>query len=186
MPWTPVLGIVLFISELGLRIGRRSSSASARSADRASLDLVWVTILLALGAGVWLARALPRWGFHLSTGARVADLALFAAGLGLRWWSIMTLGRFFTVDVAIHADHRLVTAGPYRLVRHPSYTGLLLLFAAIAISYEHWGALIVVLVPILTALLYRIHVEEEALSDALGPDYAEYRRTTKALLPGLY
>ena len=186
MPWASALGLVLFTSELGLRVGRRSSSASARTADRSSLTLLWVTILLALGAGVGLARALPRWGFHLSLGAHMAVLALFAAGLGLRWWSILTLGRFFTVDVAIHADHRLVTTGPYRLARHPSYTGLVLLFVAIAISYEHWGALIVILAPILAALLYRIHVEEEALSDAFGLAYTEYRRTTKALLPGLY
>ena len=185
-PWASSLGLVLFISELGLRVGRRSSSALARSADRSSLTLLWATILLALGAGVWLTRAQPRWGFHLSLGAHLAVLALFAAGLGLRWWSILTLGRLFTVDVAIHADHHLVTTGPYRLVRHPSYTGLVLLFVAIAINYQHWGALIVVLAPILQALLYRIRVEEEALVAAFGPAYTEYRRTTKALLPGLY
>ena len=186
LPGASALGLVLFISELGLRVGRRSPSASARSADRSSLTLLWVTIPLALGAGWGLARALPHWGFHLSIGAHLATVALFAAGLALRWWSILTLGRFFTVDVAIHADHQLVTTGPYRIARHPSYTGLVLMFVAIAITYENWGALIVVLVPILVALLYRIRVEEEALDAAFGPAYAEYRRTTKALLPGLY
>ena len=185
LPGAPALGLVLLASELALRLGRRSTASGARAADRSSLAILWVTILLALGGGVWVARAWPAASFHLAPAAHLAALALFAAGLALRWWSIGTLGRFFTVDVAIHADHQLVTHGPYRLARHPSYTGLILLFVAMAITYEHWGALVAVLAPILAALLYRIRVEEEALSAVFGPAYAAYRRTTKALIPWL-
>lgn len=185
LPGPAALGLVLLLSELGLRLGRRSAPGGARPADRSSLALLWVTILLALGAGVLVARALPAWNYPMPVAGQLAALALFGAGLALRWWAILTLGRFFTVDVAIHHDHELVTRGPYRLARHPSYTGLLVVFVALTLLYGNGAALIVVLLPILLALLYRIRVEEEALGAAFGPAYAEYRRTTKALLPGL-
>lgn len=185
LPGPAALGLVLLVSELGLRLGRQAAPGGTRAADRSSLTLLWVTILLALGGAVLVARALPAWDFPLPVAGHLAALALFAAGLALRWWAILTLGRFFTVDVAIHHDHELVTRGPYRLARHPSYTGLLLLFVALTILYGNGAALVVALLPILLALLYRIRVEEEALSAAFGPAYAKYRRTTKALLPGL-
>jgi protein-S-isoprenylcysteine O-methyltransferase len=185
LPGPSALGLGLFLSELALWLGRRSSAASARSADRSSLALFWGTILLAISAGVWLARSQSRWSFELSTSGHLAALVMFAVGLGIRWWAILTLGRYFTVDVAIHAEHQLVRTGPYRFVRHPSYTGLVLLFLALAVTFRNWASLIVILAPILAALLYRIRVEEAALSAAFGPAYAEYRRSTKALFPWL-
>ena len=61
-----------------------------------------------------------------------AGVVLFVAGLILRWWAIIILGRFFTVDVTIEKDHELVERGPFRIVRHPSYTGVLLAFVGLA------------------------------------------------------
>ena len=68
---------------------------------------------------------------------------LFVAGLILRWWAIITLGRFFTVDVTIEKDHELVERGPFRIVRHPSYTGVLLAFVGLALSLQ-LGRLLVI------------------------------------------
>ena len=115
-----------------------------------------------------------------------AGAALFVVGLVLRWWAIITLGRFFTVDVTIQKDHELVEHGPFRLVRHPSYTGVLLAFVGFALSLRNWGALAVILVPIFIAFVRRMNVEEEALSQALGSRYAEYMARTKRLVPGIY
>ncbi|MEQ1834298.1 MAG: isoprenylcysteine carboxylmethyltransferase family protein [Candidatus Eisenbacteria bacterium] len=147
---------------------------------------LWITITLAMWGAVWAARLFPAAMFTRPRLGQFVALALFCSGISLRWWAVMTLGRFFTVDVAIHSDHRVVTAGPYRFVGHPSYTGLILLFAAQAVAFENFAALIVALAPILMALGDRIRVEERALNSALGAACAEYRRTTKALIPGVF
>jgi protein-S-isoprenylcysteine O-methyltransferase Ste14 len=87
--------------------------------------------------------------------------------------TIITLGRFFTVDVTIEKDHELVESGPFRMVRHPSYTRVLLAFVGFALSLGDWGALLVILLPIGVAFIHRMNVEENALSGALGPQYTE-------------
>lgn len=116
----------------------------------------------------------------------VLAVALFAAGLVIRWWAIVTLGRFFTVDVVIEKDHELVERGPFRFVRHPSYTGVLLAFLGWAITLWNWVAMGIVLVPIFVAFVRRMKVEESALTEALGDQYREYMRRTKRLVPGVY
>jgi protein-S-isoprenylcysteine O-methyltransferase Ste14 len=114
------------------------------------------------------------------------SLLLLVIGLVIRWTAIFTLGRFFTTRVAIHDDHRLVRTGLFRLVRHPSYTGLLLLFLGMALSFGNWLSFFVIVVPFLAALLYRIQVEESSLVEVLGQEYVDYRRSTKRLLPGIF
>jgi protein-S-isoprenylcysteine O-methyltransferase len=148
--------------------------------------MLWVVIMVSIAAGVfvagnWQAGAVP-YGRALSA----VGVALFAAGLILRWWAIVTLGRFFTVDVTIEKDHELVERGPFRVVRHPSYTGLLLAFVGFALTLRNWGAILIVLVPIFAAFIRRINVEEEALTRALGEKYVAYVGRTKRLLPGIY
>jgi protein-S-isoprenylcysteine O-methyltransferase Ste14 len=111
---------------------------------------------------------------------------LFVAGLLLRWWAIITLGRFFTVDVTIEKDHELVERGPFRIVRHPSYTGVLLAFVGLALSLCNLAVLLVILLPIGAAFVHRMNVEENALSAALGSQYTDYMRRTKRLVPFVY
>ena len=102
------------------------------------------------------------------------------------WWAIITLGRFFTVDVTIEKDHELVERGPFRMVRHPSYTGVLLAFVGLALTLDNWAALLVILLPIGVAFIHRMNVEEKALSGALGSQYTNYMRRTKRLVPFVY
>ncbi len=116
----------------------------------------------------------------------VGSVLLFALGLILRWWAIITLGRFFTVDVSIERDHQLVERGPFRVVRHPSYTGVLLAFVGFALSLGNWAAILVILLPIFGAFIHRMNVEERALAGALGETYTAYMRRTKRLVPLLY
>jgi protein-S-isoprenylcysteine O-methyltransferase len=80
-------------------------------------------------------------------------VVLFAAGLILRWWAIITLGRFFTVDVTIEKDHELVERGPFRIVRHPLYTGVFLAFVGLGMSLGNWAALLAILLPIGAAFI---------------------------------
>ena len=113
-------------------------------------------------------------------------LTLFAIGILLRWYSIVHLGRFFTVDVSIAGDHKVIDSGPYRLVRHPSYSGALLAFVGYGLCLRNWAALLIVVIPITAAFLWRIHVEERALTETLGDDYRRYASRTERLIPFLY
>ena len=115
-----------------------------------------------------------------------AGLAMLAAGVALRTWAILTLGRLFKFVVVIQDGHRVVAAGPYRLLRHPSYTGALVAFLGIGIALDSWlSALTLVLIP-LFAILVRIHVEEAELTNALGQEYTTYASRTRRLVPGLW
>jgi len=180
------LGLLLFVSELLLALTRRSRSGTGTKQDRSTLGIIWLVIAISITAGVFVAQnfraaALPHGQIFASMG-----VVLFVAGLILRWWAIITLGRFFTVDVTIEKDHELVERGPFRMVRHPSYTGVLLAFVGVGLSMQNWAALLVILLPIVAAFIRRMNVEEEALSRALGPRYTEYMKRTKRLVPFVY
>jgi protein-S-isoprenylcysteine O-methyltransferase len=193
MTLSSMLGLVYFASELLLTITRRSRSKTGTKQDKSTLGMIWVVIALSIVAGGFVARSAflrdhGLWMFELPHGPAVsaAAVVLFAAGLILRWWAIVTLGRFFTVDVTIEKDHELVERGPFRWVRHPSYTGVLLAFLGWALTLRNWAAIAVVLVPIFVALVRRMNVEEEALRGALGERYERYIKRTKRLVPGIY
>jgi protein-S-isoprenylcysteine O-methyltransferase Ste14 len=180
------LGLVFLISELLLAVTRRSRSKTGTKQDRSTLGMIWLVIAISVTAGIFVAlnfraAALPHG--HIFA---IAGVVLFIAGLILRWWAIITLGRFFTVDVTIEKDHELVERGPFRIVRHPSYTGVLLAFVGYALSLRNWAALLVILLPIGAAFIRRMNVEEDALSRALGPRYADYMKRTKRLVPFVY
>jgi protein-S-isoprenylcysteine O-methyltransferase Ste14 len=100
--------------------------------------------------------------------------------------AIFTLRRWFSMNVAIRADQRVHRTGLYRFVRHPSYLGMALGLLAIGLHSRNWACLALILVLPTLAMLYRIHVEESALREALGEEYAAYSRVTKRLIPGVY
>jgi protein-S-isoprenylcysteine O-methyltransferase Ste14 len=108
------------------------------------------------------------------------------AGILLRWTAILSLGRAFSANVAIRDAQTINRSGLYRFLRHPSYSGLLLVFVAIALHERNWIAAAIVLFPTTAAVLYRIHVEEAALNEAFGAEYAAYSKTTRRLIPGVY
>lgn len=180
-----VFFIALGVSEVGLALFKRST-ASARRADRGSLALLWGGIGAAIFAAIYVSFALPRFAVPYSPVGYGLAIVVFLAGLALRWWSIVHLGRFFTVDVAIAQDHRIVDDGPYRLLRHPSYTGALLAFVGLGLMLCNWLAALVLVVPVLLLFLRRITIEEQALERAFGEAYHAYRSRTKRLVPFVY
>lgn len=179
------LGLTYFLSEIFVRFARRSDQ-HAQHSDAGSLRWLWISIALGIGGAVAAQTYFPAGFFALSPRTATALVAVFGLGLALRWWAILVLGRFFTVDVAIAADHELVVRGPYRFVRHPSYSGMMLAFAALAATFQNWLSFVFVLVPISLGLAYRIRVEEHALVQGLGDAYRRYQKTTKRLIPGMY
>ncbi len=181
-----LLGLLYLISELLLTATRRSRSRTGTKQDRSTLGVLWLVIIGSVAAGIYVAKYWPATALPHHQSFAFAGVMLFVAGLLLRWWAIITLGRFFTVDVTIERDHELVERGPFRMVRHPSYTGVLLAFVGFALSLGNWVALLVILLPIGVAFIHRMNVEEDALSGALAPQYTDYMRRTKRLVPFIY
>ena len=180
-----LLGFLYFLSEIALTVFRRARTGAAAGADRGSLRLLWIVIMVS----VMLAYALP--GLLPWAQLRVPMLyrlgvALLIFGLGLRWYAIIWLGRWFTVNVAVAADQPLVNTGPYAQVRHPSYTGALLAFAGIGLCIGNWVSMLVVCIGPFLAFARRMQVEEEALVQGLGEPYRDYMRHTRRLVPGIY
>lgn len=185
MAFSGWLGLIFFASELLLTISRRSQGGGVKQ-DRSTLRMIWLVILASIAAGLfvathWKAAALPDPDLF-----KLVGVALFVPGLILRWWAIIVLGRFFTVDVQIASDHKVVESGPFAVVRHPSYTGVLMAFVGFALSIGNWAAFLVVVVPIFLAFIRRMNVEEQALAGTLGMRYTDYMRRTKRLIPGIY
>jgi protein-S-isoprenylcysteine O-methyltransferase len=172
-------------SELALLLVKRSRAGSAQREDRGSLGLLWLGIAAGIGLAIaaeWARWAVLPWPLPI---LRATALALLVGGLAVRWAAILSLGRLFTVDVAIHPDQPVVQRGLYRYVRHPSYSGLLLAFLGLGVAFANWLSLVALTVPITLAVLWRVRKEERALLEALGPAYATYCAHTKRFIPWL-
>ncbi len=171
-----------FASEL--LIDRRRSIDAASRRDAGTLRLLHATIALSVAAGVTLAvLGIGRFPPALQPWLPWTGLGLMAAGLLLRAWAIRVLARQFTVDVSVRPDHELVRRGPYRLLRHPSYTGALATFLGFALALGGWASLLVVIVPVTLAFLRRIRIEESVLAEAFPQAYPAYARETWRLVP---
>jgi len=107
-------------------------------------------------------------------------------GIVLRWYSAGILGEYFTFDIATRGGQVLIEAGPYRYVRHPSYSGALLTLLGFGFALGNWAGLVAAVFCLGAAHSYRIPIEEAALTAALGDPYKEYVRRTWRLVPFLF
>jgi protein-S-isoprenylcysteine O-methyltransferase len=180
-----LLGVIYGLSELYLVVTRRSRT-QAVSHDRRSLLLLWMVIVASLWLGIQMIWLFPGMSVPYPRGFYFFGFILFLGGLALRWYSIGYLGRYFTVDVSISAEHKLIDSGPYRYIRHPTYAGALLAFVGLAFCFGNWLSILFLTVPIIGVFLWRVRIEERALSQALGEEYRAYMQRTKALIPFVY
>jgi protein-S-isoprenylcysteine O-methyltransferase len=147
-----------------------------------------------VGIATACAYAAPMFGFAVAlqtqasipgAGApwlRLAGLVLLWCGIAFRWWSVWTLGRFFRSAVVIDPAHRVVSEGPYRVIRHPAYAGTILASAGIGLALGNWLSLAVCVLLPLTGYLWRMRVEDRVLKAKL-PGYAGYAERTPRLIP---
>jgi protein-S-isoprenylcysteine O-methyltransferase len=166
---------------------KRRSRDKARTRDRGSYKLIMGSLWLSLALVFMLAFVAPgasiRWE---RVPVFFVGIALMLIGLAFRFYSMRVLGRFFTYDVAVQAGQTVVEAGPYRYIRHPSYTGALITLAGVGLALGNWAGLLALLLCMGLAYAYRISVEEHALVDALGEPYKQYMRRTNRLIPFVF
>jgi len=181
------LCVLLWVaSEFGIWLFRRSRQAGSSGTFSVANLVLWSTI----GVAVYVALRVQRLAFaHIGGSGQFLlwlGLSVFAVGVFIRWWAITVLGRFFTSDLVVQTGHRIVQSGPYRLVRHPSYSGILVCFLGIGLAMYNWLSLLCLLALVGAAIIYRIRVEEAMLAKEFGVEYVEYRSRTRRLVPGLF
>ena len=186
--WTDILGLAYLGFELFVLATRRGKvKAKAKSVDRGTIRAAWALILGSCIVGFFLSRHITvlNWPPHSAVIIGVAVL-LLVGGVALRVWAIRRLGIFFTVSVGIQHGHRVIQDGPYRFVRHPSYTGSLIALTGVGFLTFNWLGLILIVICTLLAYALRISVEEKALLAQFGSEYQEYSARTKRMIPGVY
>lgn len=158
-----------------------SKNASGERKDHGSFYLINVLTFVAIVGAVML-RISNVWVYIGDM--QVIGLALGFFGIILREYSIAVLGRSFTVKVEVDKKRELTKSGPYRYIRHPSYTGTLLTMVGFGLALGTWAGTLLLIVLKLVAYAYRINVEEKALTETYGEEYLKYKKKTWKLLPG--
>jgi protein-S-isoprenylcysteine O-methyltransferase Ste14 len=175
------------IGEIGLQLTQLLRSKRTKTREWGSYGGIAVTAALAVVLATLIRRALPALDYPVRQPAWLVPIVLLIAlGAGFRLWSIVTLGRYFRAVVHIQEDHHVVRTGPYRVLRHPSYTGLLVALLGVALLIGNYVSAVIFEVSVIAGMLYRIRVEERVLLDGLGEDYAAYMRETSRLIPGVW
>ena len=175
-----VTGVVWASFEVRQALHRRTGTTHA---DRGSQYIVRVGIGGGLAGALVLAHAVPAAEIEPIALASWLGLLFLWCGAGLRIWSFRTLGTYFTFSVQTSSDQPIITSGPYRVLRHPSYTGFLLGFTGVGFFIGNWLSIAAILAGSLVGLSYRIAVEERALEAEMGDRYRQFAATRKRLIP---
>jgi protein-S-isoprenylcysteine O-methyltransferase Ste14 len=157
---------------------------------RRAATLVSARAEIVFGAMFFSAILLFPVGRAVAPGAVLRGVPLFVLGvvigwlgLLLRWWSFASLGSYFTLVVKASEDQPVVERGPYRVLRHPSYTGLLLAMTGAGLMLGNWVSVVGAAGLVLIALIYRLRIEERALGAALGDRYRQFAAGRARLIP---
>ena len=173
------------LSEVLLYFLVHSGKSDKKGEDKGTLLIIWITLLIAMTAGCIV---------HSSVAAPIINsmiinyLGLFLIVLGMvfRFFAIWTLGKMFTVDITIREEHMLKKNGIYKYIRHPAYTGAIVSFIGFGISVNNWIGLMIVAIPVISAMIIRINAEEKMLLEQFGDEYARYMQKTYRLMPLVY
>jgi protein-S-isoprenylcysteine O-methyltransferase Ste14 len=167
------------------RVKRSTDSTKAR--DQGSLTFIailwWIGIAIDFSFSLLLPQAALSWG---RAPIFFVGICMMLLGIALRWYSAAVLGKYFTFDVAIQSGQILIEVGPYRYIRHPSYSGALLTLLGFGLALGNWAGLAAALFCLGSAYGYRIPVEEAALASVLGDAYEQYMKRTQRLVPFLF
>jgi protein-S-isoprenylcysteine O-methyltransferase Ste14 len=171
-----------FLSEVLINILTRSKKSEAVSYDKNSISVIWIVILVSITIGIVIAFSFPRF----SEVKYFSGILLILIGIAIRFIAIFSLKSYFNANVAIHHDHKLKTDGIYKKIRHPSYSGSLITSLGLGLTLGNWISLLIIVLPIFGVFLYRIKIEEKALTDNFKKEYLDYQKRTKKLIPYVF
>ena len=183
--WFFLLAVIAFFGMEVIQFFRQR--AWRKDATRVATPAFWVgvaawtviaTLMLHLASDI-----APGASMGSGAGVFVVGMALLVAGALLRWSAFWALGQYFTFTVDVGGDQPIVNIGPYRLVRHPGYTGGLLAMIGIGVIYANWVGLAGFVLPCVVIIVWRIRIEEAALLRSAGEAYGGYAAGRKRLLP---
>ena len=147
-------------------------------------------IVAALGIQLWMIYA---WTFQFGNPLERAPgwnewlgFTLVLSGAGMRYWAIKTLGSFFTLQICLRNDHRLITSGPYRYLLHPSYTGAILGILGFCLFFFQPTPSLIYFCGLIAFYVKRIQSEEKMLTEKFGNTYLERRNRCYRLIPFIY
>jgi protein-S-isoprenylcysteine O-methyltransferase Ste14 len=170
--------------ELAVRVREAAQGKGSGERDRGTRVLIVIALWAAI-VGALAARSVAP-SLRIPPALRVSGAIVIWLGLVLRVWAIAALGGAFRTTVEVDSDQAVVSTGPYRWIRHPSYAGLLLIVAGLGLALGNWLSLAACLLIPVPAMLRRIHVEEDELERVLGDAYRAYEARTARLIPGLW
>jgi protein-S-isoprenylcysteine O-methyltransferase Ste14 len=185
-----VLSAILFAAHFAaeplLRRGRAKSLATTPFEGGSTLLVTGLGLVSVVSS--FAARFALDPGCFVPRPGVVALLGLaMVAGVALRYWSMITLGEFFTRTLAIVPNHSVVSSGPYRVVRHPGYLAQIVgVTSGCALASLNLWLVGPITLLLFAAYAYRIQAEERMLESQLGEAYEAYRSGTWRLIPGVY
>jgi len=190
---TITLFVIWCVSEIVIRLIslRNRSKSLSEEADRFSAFIIWLCTIPPIFFAILIREGLIFVNGFGNLSALFPLLgylgcAVLAFGISFRVVAVATLNRQFTSEVSILDKQELVEKGIYGKIRHPAYLGFLVSLFGMGLISGNWVSLALLVVLPLTAILYRIHVEERVLLHHFGTAYQEYERRTKRLFPGIW
>lgn len=181
------LALALFLAPEMIAGPWQRAEESAKHSDRGSLYVLTFSVIAGMLTAAYFVNRFP--GATITWHQPIqfwTGIALMIGGVAFRWYAIRVLGRYFTREVATREGQTIVENGPYRLVRHPSYSGVLITVLGIGLAITNWLALLAISVFTLAGFIYRVRVEEHALCAAIGPPYQDYMKRTWRFIPYLW
>jgi protein-S-isoprenylcysteine O-methyltransferase Ste14 len=173
-----------FLPEWKVVQGGRQGAKDANSKDSGSLKVIlggmWMALIIAYPLAFVKAWAFPqRWQLPLF----IVGVLLIVLGSVLRRYCWRTLGEYFTGDVKARPDQPVITSGPYRWVRHPSYTAGMIMFIGIGLALGSWFSFALLTIATIATYSYRVAVEERVLLETIGAPYGSYMKERKRFIP---
>jgi protein-S-isoprenylcysteine O-methyltransferase Ste14 len=165
-------------------------TATGDNADQKSYKVLYaitiISLILGISIGLYLKFNNIFGLYNPSIIFPIVGSMVIVAGMVIRLSAINTLKSYFTINVTIKADHKLITSGLYKLIRHPAYAGGVLSFIGCGLCYGNLLSFIIISLPFFILILIRIKVEERMLVNKFGKDYIDLQSRTKKLIPYLY
>ena len=186
------LPAIAFWSTMAVTLGYDLVLSATRHVEAdAAKDRAQLPLHIAVTAGLWAAIGIATAAHGLDMpGGRIwpvaAGFAIAWAGFAFRVWAIRTLGRYFTKTLTTVSGQPVIDFGPYRMVRHPSYTGLVAILFGIGLMLGNWLSLLLCFGTTFVAFTFRMLSEERMLRRELGEPYERYAATRKRLIPGVW